>query len=70
MKALCYFRNYFIHWPTLEEAERTSRNIQRKYNFPGVIGAIDGTHITIASPKKDGLAYINRKGHHSIQLQV
>jgi len=35
-----------------------------------VIGAIDGTHIKIAAPKLDPDAYINRKGYHSIQLQV
>ncbi|XP_018404866.1 PREDICTED: putative nuclease HARBI1 [Cyphomyrmex costatus] len=70
VKGLCYFRNYFIHWPTFEEAEITSRYIQRKYNFPGVIGMVDGTHITIAAPKDNALAYINRKGHHSLQLQV
>lgn len=66
VKAICIFRNYFIRWPTFEEAEVTSRNIQKKKNFPGVIGAVDGTHITIAAPKENALAYINRKGHHSI----
>lgn len=38
--------------------------------FPKVIGAIDGTHINIIAPKNCPEAYINRKGHHSIQLQV
>lgn len=70
VKALCLFCNYFIYWPTFEEAEITSRHIQRKYNFPGVIGAVDGTHVTIAASKENALAYINRKGHHSVQLQV
>jgi len=69
-ESLCHFRNYFIHWPTSEEAEVTAKYIQNKYNFPGVIGAVNGTHITIAAPKENALAYINRKGHHSIQLQV
>jgi hypothetical protein len=36
----------------------------------GVIGAIDGSHITIKSPKNNSAAYINRKGQHSIVLQA
>jgi len=39
-------------------------------SFPGVIGAIDGTHINIRAPPKHPETYVNRKGHHSIQLQV
>ncbi|XP_026823903.1 putative nuclease HARBI1 [Ooceraea biroi] len=35
-----------------------------------VLGAIDGSHIKIASPKENPECYINRKGYHSIQLQV
>lgn len=38
--------------------------------FPDVLGAIDGTHINIPAPHEHQEAYINRKGHHSIQLQV
>lgn len=38
--------------------------------FPGVIGAIDGTHIRINAPKENSADYINRKGYHSIHLQV
>lgn len=45
-------------------------HIKNKYKFPKVIGAIDGTHIEIAAPKLHPDAYINRKGYHSIQLQV
>lgn len=40
-----------------------------KHGFPKVIGAIDGTHVKIA-PKKNPESYVNRKGYHSIQLQV
>ncbi|CAD6222125.1 GSCOCG00013000001-RA-CDS [Cotesia congregata] len=38
--------------------------------FPKVIGAIDGTHINIPTPRKQPESYVNRKGHHSIQLQA
>lgn len=36
-----------------------------------MIGAIDGTHINIPTPKKSRGFYINKKGHYSsIQAQV
>ncbi|CAL1682526.1 unnamed protein product [Lasius platythorax] len=48
----------------------SARIFEEKKGFPGVIGAIDGTHIKIAAPKENQESYINRKGYHSIQLQV
>lgn len=60
----------FIKWPSAEEAEYTWTNIQYKYKFPKVIGAIDSTHIHIHKPKRHAESYINRKGYYSIQLQV
>jgi len=38
--------------------------------FPGVFGCVDGTHIAIRAPPKDAGSYYNRKGYHSILLQV
>ncbi|XP_023247672.1 protein ANTAGONIST OF LIKE HETEROCHROMATIN PROTEIN 1-like [Copidosoma floridanum] len=70
VKVLCNYRNYFIRWPSHEEAQETAVRIQEAHGFPGVIGALDGTHINISAPKNDPNAYINRKGKHSIQLQV
>ena len=47
----------------------------RKYNFPGCTGAIDGTHIAIIAPPTEhpahpGIAYYNRKGYYSINVQL
>lgn len=40
-------------------------------NFPGVIGAIDGTHIKIKKTGGDmAQYYINRKGYYSLNVQV
>jgi len=36
--------------------------------LPNVIGVIDGTHVPIHSPSKDGSRFVNRKGFHSINL--
>lgn len=60
----------FIHWPTRQEAEQNMEKIEQLYGFPGVIGAVDGTHVKISAPKDNSESYINRKGFHSIQLQV
>ena len=38
--------------------------------FPGVVGLIDGTHISIRAPVEEPDAYINRKKFHSINVQV
>lgn len=35
-----------------------------------VVGAIDGTHIVIPGPNQHQENYINRKGYHSIVVQV
>ncbi|CAH2088329.1 unnamed protein product [Euphydryas editha] len=40
------------------------------FGFPKIIGAIDGTHIRINATKEDQRAYVNRKGYHSIHLQL
>lgn len=36
----------------------------------GVVGAIDGTHIRISRPHVNEEVYVNRKGYHSINVQV
>lgn len=45
-------------------------HIKNRHTFPKVIGATDGTHIKIDAPKSNPDCYVNRKGYHSIQLQV
>lgn len=42
-----------------------------KTGFPGVIGAIDGTHIAIFPPKieREHL-FINRKLYHSLNVMI
>ena len=38
--------------------------------MPGVVGAIDGTHIKIIAPSKDEDVFVNRKKVHSINMQI
>ncbi|XP_031354630.1 putative nuclease HARBI1 isoform X1 [Photinus pyralis] len=60
----------FIKWPIADEMETSIRVFRAVKGFPNVIGAIDGTHISITAPKNNAEAYVNRKGYHSMQLQV
>jgi hypothetical protein len=41
-----------------------------KFNFPGVIGLIDCTHVAIVPPSEDEHLYVNRKHYHSINVQL
>lgn len=44
---------------------------RKRCGFPGVVGAIDGTHIPIPAPKSEHrVSYINRHGTASMVMQV
>ncbi|KAK9695329.1 DDE superfamily endonuclease [Popillia japonica] len=59
-----------IQWPKLEQdRKRISLQFYPRQSFPGVIGAIDGTHIPIVAPSHMQNLYINRNKYHSIILQ-
>lgn len=63
--------NKFINWPSDAEMDTISDhfNDMGAHNFPGVIGAIDGSHISIEPPVENPNSYYNRKKFHSIVLQ-
>ncbi|XP_067118134.1 putative nuclease HARBI1 [Centruroides vittatus] len=61
----------FIKWPSNNLDDTVHKFEQlRKIPLPGVVGCVDGTHIFIKAPKKDSQSYYNRKGRHSILLQI
>ncbi|XP_055916716.1 putative nuclease HARBI1 isoform X2 [Eupeodes corollae] len=56
---------------TEAEKSRSKLYFYERSHIPGVIGCVDGTHIKIASPKKDlQHAYYNRKGFYSINAMI
>lgn len=65
-----------IRFPNTEDDVRiTVQEFLNKFNFPGVIGCIDCTHIAIINPPENneiypGAVYYNRKGYASINDQV
>lgn len=56
-----------ITWPTVQEKLEIERYFAQR-DFPGAIGAIDGTHVKIDKPEEDPDSYLNRKHFHSIQV--
>ncbi|KAF5306209.1 hypothetical protein FQR65_LT07486 [Abscondita terminalis] len=55
---------------TAEEKISIKETFMEKTNFPGVIGAIDCTHIAIIAPSQEEHNYVNRKCYHSKNIQV
>ena len=48
----------------------SAQSFNQLADFPGVLGCIDGTHIRVLAPPDEEWAYVNRKGQHSINVQV
>ncbi|XP_050062942.1 putative nuclease HARBI1 [Aphis gossypii] len=67
---------YWVKYPsTLTELRQTREKFNAKFNFPGIVGIIDCTHVGIFPPKKDDpdhpeYIYVNRKNYHSINVQL
>lgn len=59
-----------IDWPSIQTQQAISRDFQLQSGIPGIIGALDGTHIRLYSAPKGDRDYFNRKQFPSIQLQV
>lgn len=71
-RALAFQARHKITMPkSLVEEQEVMRGFKSIRNFPGVIGAIDGTHIKIKKTGGDlAQYYINRKGYYSLNVQV
>lgn len=58
----------FVKWPNNAEKQEIMSEFEDFSGFPGVIGAIDRTHISITPPGENEVDYVNRKSFHSIIL--
>lgn len=68
IEALRELADEFIVWPGAEERVRIRQRFQDASGFPGIVGAIDCTHVFITAPLRDAHQYINR--HHSYSINV
>lgn len=69
--ALERLSNRYIKLPNTREERNTLKvEFMNRWNFPGVIGVIDGTHIALLKPSEEEHNFINRKGFHSINVQI
>ena len=67
--------NEYIKFPSNFQENQVRATFYQKFSFPGVIGCIDCTHIAIVPPDENHPQYpehlyINRKGYHSINVQI
>ncbi len=63
----------FISWPDSERQKETSDYYKSRFKFPGVIGAIDGTHISVSRPPGEFFPedyFSIRKKIYTMLLQV
>ncbi|XP_035278886.1 putative nuclease HARBI1 [Anguilla anguilla] len=61
----------FIRFPLdVRQLQRNKAHFMAIAGLPGVVGAIDGTHVQIIAPSQDEHAFVNRKKNHSINTQV
>ena len=60
----------FIKFPTAQGIEENKRKFYDIGNFPNIFGLIDGTHVRIIAPSQHEDQFVNRKGYHSINVQV
>ncbi|WAR13540.1 LOW QUALITY PROTEIN: HARB1-like protein [Mya arenaria] len=71
-KALCQQKSNFISFlTTRREMDQVAEGFSARCGIPGIVGAVDGTHVPVPGPRSQHRAsFINRKGYPSIQLQV
>ncbi|XP_031335321.1 putative nuclease HARBI1 [Photinus pyralis] len=55
---------------TRRELNINKELFMQHFNFPGVVGAIDGTHVAILKPVIEEHNFVNRKGFHSLNVQI
>ncbi|XP_011059418.1 PREDICTED: putative nuclease HARBI1 [Acromyrmex echinatior] len=70
IQAIAQRAHLFVKWPKGNREKEIIRGFIATSAFPGIIGAIDCTHIKIKTPCINPDSYVNKKKQHSIQLQA
>ena len=64
---------HLANYVAFDDARGTTRTKQHFYSmagFPNVICCIDCTHVKVIAPSRNEHEYVNRKGYHSINVQL
>lgn len=69
-KWLISLSHLFIKWPQGDEIRIESQKLKDKRGIPGVIGAIDCTHVTIKKPMQNPADYFDKKKNYSLTIQA
>ena len=70
-RAIASLHRQFICFPVDDDIQKIQQEFYAIAGLPGIVGAIDCTHIPILCPSKDqGELFRNRKGYFSINVQV
>ncbi|XP_067629784.1 putative nuclease HARBI1 [Eurosta solidaginis] len=60
--------NQWIKWLTKDEMREIGLDFHQQFNIPGIIGCIDGTHVSIIGPRNNKQLYYNKKGYYSMNV--
>lgn len=60
----------FVKWPDADAIKKNNKKFELKKKIPGVIGAIDCSHINIKAPHLSKESYFDRKQKYSVVLQA
>ena len=70
-EAIASLRQTFIKFPSGQRAHRIQHSFMQLSGIPGIIGAIDCTHVPILSPGgHQAELFRNRKGYFSVNVQA
>ncbi|XP_062597698.1 putative nuclease HARBI1 [Saccostrea cucullata] len=68
--AIVGVRSDFIEFPKDHKARETKQEFLKIAGFPNVLGCVDGTFIRIIGPSENEADFVNRKGFHSLNVQM
>lgn len=68
--SLCACAKDSIYFPFVDGETRNQQRFQDKYGFLIVLGCVDGSHVPIVAPSTNEHLYVNRKGYHSINVEI
>ncbi|XP_055999383.1 putative nuclease HARBI1 [Ostrea edulis] len=68
--AILRVRQQFIVFPRDAQARKTKQEFIKIAGFPNTLGCGDGTFIRIIAPSENEPDFVNRKGFHSLNVQM